>query len=143
MAIIGCMTDSFKHELLLAVHDFANDTFKIALYDSTADIGPSTTAYTSTGEVTGTGYAAGGATLSGISITAGAGVAYVDWADPTWSGADFTARGALIYNTSESNKSVLVLDFGSNRYFNSSISETLRLPPGTRDFAILRLGIAR
>lgn len=119
------LCNSFRLELLQGVHDFTSDTFKCALYTSSASIGASTTAYSTTNEVSGTGYTAGGATLTVASgypkvnasaeygIAAGR-VALVDFNDTSWSGSNFSARYGLIYNSSKSNKAVAVIDFGAD-----------------------------
>jgi len=136
--IVGCLTTSFKKELLLGTHAFGTDTFKIALYSSSADINTTTTAYTTTGEVTGTGYTAGGATLTVVTPTTDGTVALVDFSDVTWSTATITARAALIYNSSKSNKSVAVLDFGSDRV-KTAADFTITFPPPDRYDAIIRI----
>lgn len=141
-SIISGATDSFKTELLRAIHDFGTDTFKIALYDSTADLGPSTTVYTTTGEVSGTGYTAGGATLAGVALTTSQGVSMVDWTDPAWAGASFTARAAMIYNATNANRAVIILDFGSNRVFTSA-SNTITFPTPLATSALIRIGVSR
>ena len=97
---------SFKQQLLLAVHDFSTDTFKIALYTANANLGADTTVYTATGEITGTGYTAGGKILTGTTVSTSGTTAYVDFANAVWNPAAFTCRGALIYNASKSNKAV-------------------------------------
>ena len=113
------MCTSFKKELLEAVHNFKNSggsTFKIALYDNNASFDASTTAYTATNEVSGTGYSAGGNTLTRVDPTSSGTTAFTDFADTTWSSSTITARGALIYNDSAAgNPAVVVLDFGSDR----------------------------
>ena len=105
---------SFKTELLNGTHDFPNDTWKIALYDSDATLTAATTAYSSDDEVSGTGYSAGGGTLTVNTPTSSGTTAYVDFDDYTFSSVTLTARGALIYNSSKSNKAAVVLDFGRN-----------------------------
>jgi hypothetical protein len=119
MAIVEGLTNSFKKELLQGLHDFTTSTgnvFKIALYTSDASLGPSTTAYTATGEVGGDNYTAGGATLTNVTPTISSGTALVDFANVSWTAPTFdNARGALIYNSTNGNRSVMVLDFGSNR----------------------------
>lgn len=118
MALQQGQTTSFKVELLQGVHNFTastGDTFKIALYEASASLGPTTTAYTTTGEITGTGYAAGGITLTNVTPTSSGTTAYTTFANASWPNATFTARGALIYNATEGNKSVCVLDFGSDK----------------------------
>lgn len=114
MAISQALCTSFKSELLNKEHDMNTDTFKIALYTSSATLSAATTAYSSSNEITGTNYSAGGVALSGGAIATSGTTVYVDFTDPTWSSATFTARGALIYNTSASNKAVCVLDFGGD-----------------------------
>jgi len=99
VAISTAMCTSFKSQLMSALHDFDNpggNTFKIALYTSSATLGASTTAYSATNEVTGTGYSAGGNTLTSVSPTTSGTTAYVDFADTTWSNSTITANGALI-----------------------------------------------
>lgn len=140
--IISGVTDSFTAEQLRAIHDFGSDEFKIALYGDDADLGPTVTAYTTDGEITGVGYTAGGATLTNVSITSSQGLTYVDWDDPSWPTPNFIARAALIYNATRNDRSVLVLDFGANRVF-SSASPSIRFPTADPDNAILRIGRRR
>ena len=115
MAITAAICNSFKTEILSGVHE-AGDTYKIALYPSTATLSKSTATYSSTGEVAnGSGYTTGGATLSGFSVTLDTDTAILDWTvDPTWTTATITARGALIYNSTQDDKAVAVLDFGGD-----------------------------
>lgn len=116
MAITQAMCTSFKTELFGGVHDLDTDVIKMALYTSTATLDASTTAYTATNEVAnGNGYTTGGNTLTSPVITSSGTTAYVDFADSTWTTASFTARGALIYNSSKSNKAIAVLDFGADK----------------------------
>jgi len=136
--IVQGLTDSFKEELLSGTHDFTSDTFKIALYTSDASLGNSTTVYTTSNEVSGTGYTAGGATLTGAAIAFASGVAYVDFSDVTWASSTITARGALIYNSSKSNKAVIVLDFGSDRTSSAS-PFVVTFPAATANDALIRL----
>jgi len=136
MAINQTQCTSFKLEILEAVHDFTTDTFKIALYTSAASLGASTTVYAATNEVVGTGYVAGGIALTGVSVLSSGTTAYVDFADATWT-ANITARGALIYNSSKSNKAVAVLDFGADK--TSSNTFTVQMPPNTASDAIIRI----
>lgn len=139
MSIQQGLTNSFKQEMLQAGQNLATDTLKMALYTAFSDIGPLTTAYTATNEVAGTGYAAGGVAVTGatISTDVNTGTVYVDFADVSWPGANFTARGALIYNVTRSNKSVAVLDFGSDKTF-SSVSNTVTMPANTATTALIR-----
>lgn len=114
MAITQAMCTSFKSEILQEGHQLATDTIKIALYTSTASLDATTTAYSSSNEVTGTGYTAGGATLTSTTVSTSGTTAYFDAADPEWTSASFTARGALIYNDTNSDKAIAVLDFGGD-----------------------------
>lgn len=113
MAITAGVCDSYTQEIMSGTHT-NTDTYKIALYTSTATLSTATTAYSATNEVSGAGYTTGGATLSGFTTSLDTGVAILDFADPSWTNATITARGALIYNTSKTNKAVVVLDFGSD-----------------------------
>jgi len=131
------LTTSFKEQLLLAVHDFSTDTFKMALYLASADLTAATTVYTATGETTGTGYTATGQALTGVTVTVSGTTAYVDFANVVWNPASFTARGALIYNASKSNKSVAVLDFGADK--TASTIFTVAMPANTATSALIRL----
>jgi hypothetical protein len=133
------LTNSFKQEMLQAGQNLATDTLKMALYTAFSDIGPLTTVYTTTNEVTGTGYTAGGVAVTGATISTDVqtGTVYVDFADVAWPGANFTARGALIYNATQSNKSVAVLDFGSDKTF-SSVSNTVTMPVNSATTALIR-----
>lgn len=140
MAISTAICTSFKREILVGTHDFTpstGDTFKIALYDSTAVLDASTTAYTTTGEITGTGYTAGGNTLVTIAPTTSGTTAIVDFDDSSWTG-DLTANGALIYNASKSNKAVCVLAFGLNR---TSIDNSfvVKFPAADAGNAVVRI----
>jgi hypothetical protein len=132
---------SFLKELLTGTHSFAasgGDTFKIALYASTATLNSTTTAYTSTGEVTGSGYTAGGATLTNVEPASSGTTGYTSFAAVTWASSAITARGALIYNSSESNKAVMVLDFGMDRSSESN-TFTITFPTANAQQAIIRL----
>lgn len=138
MAIIQGLCNSFKTELLGGVHDLDTDTLKVALYSSAASIGPQTTAYTTTGEVVGSGYTAGGATLAGATIAISNGVAYVDFTDVSWPSATFTARGALIYNSSKANRAIHVLSFGTDRTV-ANATFPITFPSANYREAIIRL----
>jgi hypothetical protein len=150
------MCTSFKAEILLAVHDFRNtggDTFKLAMYTSTATIDANTTAYSSTNEVTGTNYTAGGAALTNGGVTAtntsaSAGTGFTTFSNLTFTNATVTARGALIYNTTPSangtanttltNAAVAVLDFGSDKTSTAG-DFTIIFPSATNTTAIIRI----
>ena len=136
--ITAGLTDSFKEQLLLGVHNFATDTFKIALYTSSAILGPTTTVYTSTNEVSGTGYTATGLVLTNITVNLGLGIAYVSFDNPEWLGATFATRGALIYNVTKSNKSVGVLNFGVDQTMLGQ-SFTIQLPTDDPETALIRI----
>lgn len=129
--ITQSLPTSFKVELLQGVHDFTpstGDTFKIALYTSSATLSAATTAYTATNEVAnGNGYTTGGATLTNAAVTSTGTSAYVDFNDVTWSASTITARGAMIYNSTNSNKAVAILDFGQD-YSSSSGNFTISFP---------------
>lgn len=113
MAITTAICNSYKQEILEGVHS-STDTYKIALYTSSATLGASTTAYSATNEVTGAGYDAGGKTLTGFVSGLSTGTAYITFDDPSWTSSTITARGCLIYNSSKSNKAVAAFDFGSD-----------------------------
>ena len=141
MAISQAMCTSFKVELLQGVHNFTastGDTFKIALYTSSASLDATTTAYTTSNEVVGTGYTAGGNTLTNVTPTSSGTTAFTDFADTTWSTATITARGALIYNSTDSNKSVCVLDFGSDKTSTAG-NFTIVFPTADATNAIIRI----
>jgi hypothetical protein len=138
MAITQGLCSQFKQDILLGVHDLAVDTLKIALYSNAASIGPNTTAYTTDGEVTGVGYLAGGQSLTGVSVSLTDTVAFVDFANPSWLGVSITARGALIYNYSKSNKAIAVLDFGTDKTANDTTFE-LVMPVNNSNTALIRI----
>ena len=138
MALQQGLTTSFKQQMLQGAQNLASNTLKIALYTANADLGPNTTAYTTSNEVTGTGYVAGGETLTGVSVSASSeGVVYVNFANPSWAGASFTARGALIYNVTQSNASVAVLDFGADKTCSNQ-TFTVTMPANTATTALIR-----
>ncbi len=138
MAITSAVCNSFKQELLGGVHDLDTDVIKLALYTSAATLGASTTAYTTSNEVVGAGYSAGGNTLSGAVISLDGSVAIVDFSDTTWSSATITARGALIYNSSKSNKAIAAIDFGGDK-ISTSGDFTVVFPAATGTNAIVRI----
>jgi hypothetical protein len=137
MAITQTTCTSFKVELLTGTHDFSSDTFKIALYTGAATLGADTTAYSATNEVSATGYTAGGNTLTvSTTPTSSSTIAYASFANTSWASA-LTARGALIYNSSKSNKAVAVLDFGADK--TSSGTFTVTFPTADATSAIIRI----
>jgi hypothetical protein len=141
MAIAQAVCNSFKQQILEGVHNLATggNTFKLSLYTSAANLSASTTVYISTNEVTATGqYAAGGGTLTGQQTSLDTGVAIVDFADLSFTGVTLTAAGALIYNTSATNKAVCVLDFGGDKTATAG-TFTIVFPAFTSSNAILRI----
>ena len=141
MAISQAMCTSFKKELLEAVHNFKNsggDTFKIALYTSSASLGAATTAYSATNEISGTGYTAGGNTLTRVDPSSSGTTAFTDFANTTWSSATITARGALIYNDTDSDKAVAVLNFGADKTSTAG-DFTIQFPAADASNAIIRI----
>lgn len=156
MPITQAMCTSFKAEIMLAVHDFRNtggDTFKLALYTSSANIDANSTSYSATNEVTGTNYTAGGNTLVNGGVTASntsasAGTGFTTFSNTTWANATITARGALIYNTTPSangtanttltNAAVAVLDFGSDKTSTAG-DFTIIFPTANNTSAIIRI----
>ena len=135
MSIVQTQTTSFKKELYTAVHNLATDTIKIALYTGNADLNEDTTVYSATNEVSGTGYTAGGETMTGVAISSSGYVAYANWNNVSWTAA-LTARCALIYNVTQGNKSIAVLDFGSDK--TSTITFTITMPANTSTTALIR-----
>jgi len=134
MSIVQTQTTSFKRELYQAVHDFTMDTFKIALYTGNANLNETTTVYGMANEVAGGGYPPGGVALTGITINSDGYTAYINFNNVSF-GAAVTARCALIYNSSKANKSVAVLDFGSDK---TSASFTITMPANTATSALIR-----
>jgi hypothetical protein len=131
--------NSFKEELLEGIHDFLNDTFKVALYTNNATIGPDTTAYTTSNETSGAGYTAGGNTLTGVAVALSQGIAYVDFGDTTWTSGNFSARGALLYNSSKANRAVAVFEFGEVKTVSSGNFQ-IQFPPANPTDAVVRVG---
>lgn len=139
--IYQSICSSFRVEVLQALHDFmpgTGHTFKLALYQQTANLDANTTVYTTTGEIVGDGYAAGGIVLTCMlpDLTNGVGVA--SFLDATWPAATFTTYGGLIYNYSSGNRAIAVLNFGSVRIANNQ-DFTVSFPPMTSDYAIIRV----
>ena len=155
MAITTAMATSFKSELLQGIHNFHNgsgggtttttgtgNTFKIAMYTSSATMSASTTAYATTNEVSGTGYTAGGNTLTNVDPTTSGTTALTDFSDTTWSSSSITARGCLIYNSSttagSANRAVAILDFGADKTSTSG-AFTIQFPAADASNAIIRI----
>lgn len=139
MAISQAMCSSFKTELLGGTHDLDTDSLYIALFTSSATLGASTTTYSSTNEVAnGNGYTTGGKLLTSPVISLDGTTAIVDFADVTWTESTITARGALIYNSSKSNKAIAVLDFGADKVSTAS-DFTVVMPAAAAATALLRL----
>ena len=139
MAISQAMCTSFKAEILDEQHDLVADTIKIALYTSSASLGAGTTAYSTTNEITGSGYTAGGVALSSKTVDTSGTTAYFDSADPSWTSATFTANGALIYNEAATgDPSVCVLDFGADKGASAG-DFTIVFPTADASNAIIRI----
>ena len=139
MALQQGQTLSFRSDIVQGDQDLSANTLKMALYDGFATMGPTTTVYTTDNEVVGTGYTAGGNTITGVTINtdANTNTVYIDFDNVSWPGASFTARGALIYNSSQSNKSIAVLDFGADKLFTAA-NNTVTMPTNSASTALLR-----
>lgn len=141
MAITQGICNSFKAELATGTHDFTastGDTFKLALFTSSATLSSATTAYSSSNEVSGTGYSAGGNTLTSVTPTLSGSTAILDFDDTSWSTATITARGALLYNSSKANRAVAIFDFGSDRISTAS-TFLITFPAADSSNAIIRI----
>ena len=141
MAITSAICTSFKQELLVGTHNFTNssgNTFKLALYTSSATLGASTTAFTTTNEVSGTNYTSGGNALTNVTPTTSGTTAIVDFADLTFGTATVTARGCLIYNDTQANKAVAAIDFGGDKTSTAG-NFTIVFPSPTATGAIIQL----
>jgi hypothetical protein len=135
MTIQQTQTTSFKKELYQGIHDLETDDIYIALYTANASLDQTTTEYTTSNEVTDSGYTTGGQLLTAPVVSSSGYTAYVSFANPSWSGA-ITARCALLYNASKANRSVAVIDFGSNKISTSTF--TITMPANTADSALIR-----
>jgi len=135
MSIVQTQTTSFKKELYEAVHNLSTDTLKIALYTGDASLNEDTTVYTTSNEVVASGYTAGGNTLTGVTISSADYTAYVNFANTVWTAA-ITARCALIYNVTQSDKSIAVIDFGADK--TSTTTFTITMPANTSTTALIR-----
>ena len=141
MAITQAMCTSFKKELLEGTHNFKNSggsTFKLALFTSSASLDAATTAYATSNEVTGTGYSAGGLALTRVDPSTSGTTALTDFADLTFSTATITANGAVIYNSSASDKAVIVLAFGGDKTSTAG-DFTIQFPAADASNAIIRI----
>lgn len=151
MAITQAMCTSFKAELLVGAHNFrasTGNTFKVALYASSATLDANTTAYTTSGEITGTNYVAGGQALTNAGVTSGSAVGFADFDDETFANVTLTARGALIYNSNTAvngidgnpltNPAVAVLDFGGDKVANAGDFQII-FPTAAASTAIIRI----
>ena len=141
MAISSAICTSFKQEILVGTHNFtasSGDTFKIALYTSSASLGAGTTAYSTSNEISGTGYTAAGATLTSVTPTTDGTTAVCDFSDVSFTSASFTANGALIYNDSQSDKAVAVIAFGGDKTVSSG-TFTIQFPTADASNAIIRI----
>jgi len=144
MAISSAICTSFKQEILVGTHNFtasSGDTFKIALYTSSASLGAGTTAFSTSNEISntsGSAYSSGGATLTSVTPTTSGTTAFCDFADVSFTSASFTANGALIYNSSQSNKAVAVIAFGGDKTVSSG-TFTIQFPTADASNAIIRI----
>ena len=144
MAISSAICTSFKQEILVGTHNFtasSGDTFKIALYTSSASLGASTTAFSATNEISntsGSAYSSGGATLTSVTPTTSGTTAFCDFSDVSYTSASFTANGALIYNSSQSDKAVAVIAFGGDKTVSSG-TFTIQFPTADASNAIIRI----
>lgn len=139
MTIYQGLTTSFKVDILEGKQNIASDTLYMALYTAYATLNQDTTAYSSDNEISGTGYTAGGQALSNVTIQNDSNTVFVSFSDVTWNPAQFTTRGALIYNATKSNASIAVLDFGSDKIQTGNNTFTVTLPPDTASSALIRI----
>jgi hypothetical protein len=139
MAITQALCNSFKQELLQGLHDLDGHTLKMALFTSSATLDATTTAYSTTNESSGTGYTAGGATLANVAVSLSGTTAFVDFDDVSFTSATISdAAGALIYNSSASDKAIAVVDFGSTKSVSSG-TLTITLPTASATTALIRV----
>lgn len=139
MTILQGQTTSFKYQLYLGQHNFNSNIFYIALYTGNASLNQSTTAYTTSGEIVGAGYTAGGQMLTGVTVNFdnNTSTAYIDFSSISWNNSSFIARCALIYNVSNSNSSVAVIDFGADKSTSNGIF-TITMPVNAPTTALIR-----
>jgi hypothetical protein len=138
MAITQAMCTQFKRDVMLGLHDLDSDTIRIALFTSSATLNATTTAYATTNEISGAGYTAGGVALASASVINNSTSGCFDATDPEWTSATFTARGALIYNDTESDLAIAVLDFGGDFTVAGGTFKVV-FPAQTKDTAIVRI----
>jgi len=139
MAITQAVCNSFKQELLQGLHDLDGNTLKLALFTSSATLGASTTAYSTTNEASGTGYTAGGETVTSVAVSLSGTTAFVDFADVSFTSATISdAAGALLYNSSVSDKAIAVIDFGSIKSVTGG-TLTVTLPSANATNALIRI----
>ena len=141
MSITSALCTSFKQEILVGTHNFtatSGNTFKLALYTSSATLNASTTAYTTSNEVSGTGYTAAGAALTSVTPTTSSTTAFCDFADLTFSSSTITANGALIYNDTQSDKAVCTVAFGGDKTSTAG-DFTIQFPTADASNAIIRI----
>jgi hypothetical protein len=136
MALVQGLCSSFKQESWRGIHDLDTDTLQLALYISAADLGPSTTVYTTSNEVSGGGYTAGGIVLTGAQVLLSGPTAYFACDNAVWTSVNFVARGGLIYNASKANRAIAVLDFGADKTAGPNF--TVQIPAATASTALLR-----
>lgn len=138
MAITSGISISFRSQIMLGEHDLDTNSIKLALYSSSASLSDGTTVYTTSNEVVGTGYSAGGVVLTGIDVTTDSSVAVVSITDAVVTASTITARGALIYNASQANKAIAVFDFGADK--SSTAGDfTIQFPAAAAATAIIRI----
>jgi hypothetical protein len=141
MAISSAICNSFKQQILVGTHNFtasSGDTFKLAMYTSSASMGASTTAYSTSNEISGTGYTAGGSALTSVTPVLDGSTAVCDFADLSFTSASFTANGCLIYNDDQSDKAVCVVAFGGDKTVSSG-TFTIQFPAAAASTAIVRI----
>jgi hypothetical protein len=139
MAITQSLATSFKVQLMQGTQNFSSNTFKIALYTSSASLGPGTTIYSAVNEIAGTNYTAGGNTLTvSVTPTSSGTTAFVSFANTSWTSASFTARGAMIYNSTNGNATVAVFDFGADKTVVDG-TFTITFPTADSTSAIIRI----
>lgn len=137
MSIIQTLATSFKQQVLLGQHDLTTDVLKMALFTANANLNADTTVYAPANEVAGTGYTAGGVVLNNVTVLTSGTTAYVSFDNAVWDPAGFTARCALVYNSSKSDKAIAVIDFGSDKTSNTIF--TVQMPANAATSAIIRI----